>query len=706
MHPIVHLLVLLALSPLPIQASEFSIAKGSDVLQAPSGRGGWTLVAKGNRKGQTLTLAEPRDVSGLILHLKSVQSIADLTVQLFHCKKGIPTGDSLHSETATLPATLQAGNSLKIAFNPPWKVPAGKYAVVLSTDASELQFSVASVYDNGHLIRSNKSTRGRWLPGGSGANADLLFRIPGLAMRPTGTTPAESPEWNLVQHTNGTFEPGNLDTLNRQPNIITVMIDDLGWNQIGVPRATFATQPDIYTTPHLARLADEGLCFTNAYAQPNCAPTRAAMLSGQYPARIHNDVYVVTSLNRYGRGGISKEEAQFMGPQQTQDVASEAVTVAEALRANGYQTAHLGKYHVGGHAGPETLPENVGFDINIGGFTQGHQPVCFAHQADNGTWKFRGLGRGDFDRFAEPYSDAYLKRHHFPASLAGTPKHISDAVGDAMEETVKSFAADDQPFYIQVHPYAVHGPVQSRPDLRTDSDGDAFVGFVKSVDLIIGRLLKAVDDPDGDGDTSDSITEHTLILFTSDNGGTHKTNLPLKGTKGMFTEGGIRVPLIARWPGRIPPRTVTDRLVHTVDYYPTYLELAGNKWTPSRDEHPLDGYSFVDFLLNPNLKTPRAPVFYLFPGYLDRRAQPCLTAIERINNRQFKLCYFFESGTWELYNISDDIGESRNIAKENPELVSQLASKLRRWLTQDHPTWQPKYPIRKTTGKPTGPPAS
>ena len=141
------------------------------------------------------------------------------------------------------------------------------------------------------------------------------------------------------------------------------MVDDLGWNHIGVDQGTMGTHGKQYVTPNLAQLAKEGLSFTHAYAQPNCAPTRAAMLSGQYPARIHNDVYVVGNLNRNGRGGISKEKAKFVGPKQSEDVAAEAITIAEALKKNGYATAHIGKYHVGGHGGEATMPENVGFDI-------------------------------------------------------------------------------------------------------------------------------------------------------------------------------------------------------------------------------------------------------------------------------------------------------------------------------------------------------
>jgi len=254
----------------------------------------------------------------------------------------------------------------------------------------------------------------------------------------------------------------------RKPNIIYYMVDDLGWNHISAKQPTLGTGVQFYQTPTIEKLANMGVSFTHCYMQPNCAPTRAALLSGQYPARMNNSVYVVGHLNRFGKGGISKEKAAFTGPPQSEDVAAGAITVAEALKKNGYATAHIGKYHVGGHTGKETMPENVGFDINIGGYSQGHQPTCFASQK-GAAWQFKGVGLGHFDKYAAPYTKAYLTRRGLPAELAGTKKHISDAVGDALEETLKQFVVGGKPFYIQFHTYAVHGPVRSRPDLKKDS---------------------------------------------------------------------------------------------------------------------------------------------------------------------------------------------------------------------------------------------
>jgi len=493
-----------------------------------------------------------------------------------------------------------------------------------------------------------------------------------------------------------------------QPNIIIYMVDDLGWNHIGVDQVTMGTHGKQYVTPHLAQLAKQGLSFTHAYAQPNCAPTRAAMLTGQYPARVHNDVYVVGNLNRNGKGGISKARARFLGPKQSQDVAPQAVTIAEALKMNGYSTAHIGKYHVGGHRGQATMPENVGFDINIGGHAQGHQPSCFATKRTS-TWKFKGVGLGHFDRFGQPYSADYVKRRGLAAELVGTPKHISDAVGDALQETVGKLHAGGKPFYLQFHTYAVHGPVRARPDLKKAFQAQGrkqaeYLGFIAGVDENLKRLLDLLDDPNSDGDHADSIAENTVVFFTSDNGGTHAHNLPLKGKKGMLTEGGIRVPLIVRWPGTIPVGTVSHRKIHCIDYYATCLELAGNKWRPPREQHPLDGKSFAHVLHDPDMSDQRDPIFYLFPGYMDSRAQPTVVAIDDIRDKRYKVYYYYESGDWELYCLSNDPGEARNLIEQQPEIASQLSMKIHSWLTQRHTTWRPKYPIVKTSGHSAGPP--
>jgi arylsulfatase A-like enzyme len=691
----------------PLMAAlKLSVAGDSEQLPQLSRTGGWTKVSSGNDKGQTIELNESGNLQGILLQLGAVDTAKDLTVSILGTAGGFPTGKPFFSDTGDLPPEIREGESLTVEFQSALPLEPGTYAIVVSSQGSNLKLRMSSAngYPAGRAIRKNASSKGKWT-GAGGAGSDLIFRllgsVEGTSIQASGYSAV--PTIELLKHKNPAFKPSQLSDLKRQPNIVTIMVDDLGWNQLGVTQSTMGTNPKIYQTPNLAKLATGGLSFTHAYTQPNCAPTRAAMLSGQYPARIHNDVYIVGNLNRNGGGGISRKNAKFLGPEQTENVAAEAITVAEALRENGYATAHIGKYHVGGHGGDETLPENVGFDVNIGGFSQGHQPVCFARMKD-GEWEFSKLGRGDFDRFGAPYTEAYLKKYNFPRSLLNTPKHVSDALSDAMEETLRSFAKGKKPFYLQLHPYAVHGPVKSRPDLKAAAGGDELAGFVSSIDLTLGRLQQVIADPNGDGDTRDSLVDNTLILFTSDNGGTHKDNLPLRGKKGMFTEGGVRVPLIAYWPGVIPANTVTDHMVHSVDYYPTYLKLAGDRWTPPASGHPLDGESFADVLLDPNLKRSRDPIFYLFPGYMDVRAQPCVVVIDEVKGQRHKLLYFYEADGWELYNLSEDIGEKSNLISSEPAIAAALSKKIRTWLTQQHPTWKPKYPLNKESGEPAGPP--
>ena len=171
----------------------------------------------------------------------------------------------------------------------------------------------------------------------------------------------------------------------------------------------------------------------------------------------------------------------------------------------------------------------------------------------------------------------------------------------------------------------------------------------------------------------------------------------------MFTEGGIRVPLVAYWPGTIPSNTVTDRMVHGIDFYPTLVELAGNRWLPSAKKHPLDGESFAGILRKPDSKAKRSPLFYLFPGYMDARAQPCVVGMDEIEGKRYKLLYFYEANAWELYNLSEDLGEERNLIEKHPELAADLSRKIEGWLKQKHPTWKPKFPLAKKDGKPVLP---
>lgn len=492
-----------------------------------------------------------------------------------------------------------------------------------------------------------------------------------------------------------------------RPNIIFILADDLGWTDLSTGETNLGNGSDFYKTPHIDKLAKGGMSFTSAYMQPNCAPTRAALLSGQYAARNGNGVYNVGSLNRGKKNGL-------IPPKQNEDVPAQSTTVAEAFQKAGYTTAHFGKYHAGGHeGGKSTLPQSAGFDVNFTGNKQGH-PANYHAKKKKETWAFPSNLSPDLDTYAQPYNQAYLKKHNIPASMLGKPKHLTDALADAFESFIaKNAGPNKKPIYVHYWLYAVHTPIQPRADLaakfkeknkkapsKSGHDNSKYAALVYHTDLAVGRIMEALDDPNGDGDKSDSIRKNTLVIFSSDNGG-HRgvtSNRPLRRAKGTFYEGGIRVPMIAYQPGRIAAGSHSDTMVHAVDYYPTFLATAGIK--PSK-KYILDGESFANVLFKSKSKTKsdrkRSPIGYHFPGYMDNRASPSSTVIANINGKRYKLIHYYEDGKNEVYNLSQDISEKTELT--NPEIEQILMKHLHSWLTQPTPGWKPKYPKDRKSGK-------
>jgi hypothetical protein len=283
---------------------------------------------------------------------------------------------------------------------------------------------------------------------------------------------------------------------------------------------------------------------------------------------------------------------------------------------------------------------------------------------------------------------------------------------------------------MQFNFYAVHTPIQPRRDLQqkyaalpagTYHSSAQYAGLVENMDQTVGRILDWLDDPNNDGNPDDSISDQTLLIFTSDNGGQsdYTSNAPLRGCKGTFWEGGLRVPLIVRRPGTIPAGQKTDTLVHAVDFYPTMLEHAG---VPLPSGITLDGTSFAAHMKDP-VANPRQrdPIFYHFPGYLDNRARPCSVAIGRFEGKDYKLIYNYDltyrgdnpppgglqvlSEPWELYNLTDDISETKDLIDGSYSnhllyggIANSLAGSLRAWLTQPGADWNAKQPTYRSTG--------
>lgn len=427
-----------------------------------------------------------------------------------------------------------------------------------------------------------------------------------------------------------------LDQPAPRPNFVFIFADDLGWKDTGYMGSTY------YETPNIDRLAREGMIFTNAYANaPNCAPSRACLMSGQYTPR--HGVYTVGTSER----GKSQDRKLIPIPNTT-TLDPKIVTIAERLKQVGYATAHVGKWHLG--QDPDTGPKAQGFDRNIGGVSPGHRPNYFS-----------------------PYN---------ADTLADGPQgeYLTDRLTDEAVQFIE--AHRDRPFYLYLSHYAVHTPHQAKEDKIAhfkDKQGNEFhhdptyAAMIASLDDSVGRVLDTLDRL--------NLAENTVVVFFSDNGGYGPITsmAPLRGAKGMLYEGGIREPAVVRWKGTVQGGSVCDVPTIGVDYYPTFMELAGVKNGPRQIR---DGESLVPLWLQTG-GLQREALYWHFPVYLEgyRRKDGTwrTTPAGAIRQGDFKLIEFFEDGTLELYNLKDDIGETHNLAEEFPEKTKELHGRLKAW---------------------------
>ncbi len=424
------------------------------------------------------------------------------------------------------------------------------------------------------------------------------------------------------------------------PNIVLIYIDDLGWRDAGFMGSTY------YETPNIDELAHAGTVFTNAYSNaPNCAPSRASLLTGLYTPR--HGVYTVGSPAR----GEARLRRLIPAPNDT-DLDSSFVTIAEALREAGYSTGHFGKWHLGGHGGS---PTEHGFDLNIAGDSVG-QPPGYFHPYRRGGRELSGLAAGE--------EGEYL-----------TDRLTDEALAYIEENREKNF-------FLYLSHYAVHTPLQGQPDLiekyrgkpGTDvHDNPTYAAMIESVDESVGRVLAKLDQL--------GLTSNTVVVFYSDNGGYGPATSmrPLRGSKGMLYEGGIRVPMVVRWPGKIPGGVNDDTPVIGTDLYPTILEITGVAPDP---QMPLDGVSLYRLLVDHKNIDPR-PLFWHFPAYLQAyrgmESPWRTTPAAAIRVGRYKLIEWYEDGRVELYDLDADLGESHDLFEELPEKASELLDRLHRW---------------------------
>ncbi len=425
------------------------------------------------------------------------------------------------------------------------------------------------------------------------------------------------------------------------PNIVFILADDLGYKDVGFMGSRY------YETPNLDRLASQGVVFTNAYSNgPNCAPTRASLLSGQYTPR--HGVYTVGTSER----GRSRQRKIIPTGNKT-TLGSRIVTLAEALKPAGYTSASMGKWHMGND--PELGPIGQGFDLNVGGYEAGHPRSYFS-----------------------PYRNPEL-----PDGPRG--EYLTDRLTD---EAIKFIEANRAgPFFLYLPHYAVHTPLQAKEQLvakyknkqpHNGQSNPEYAAMIESMDTGIGRILDKLDEL--------SLTQKTIVIFFSDNGGVRNiTSMePLRGGKGMLYEGGIRVPLIIRWPGRTKPAATCDEPVMGIDFYPTLVEMAG---AHVPENQTIDGQSLLP-LLDRKKSLDRDALYWHFPAYLQGRAKGARDPYFRtrpggvIRKGDWKLIEYFEDGDLELYNLKNDISERHNLADSHPEKTAELHRMLIRWREQ------------------------
>lgn len=424
-----------------------------------------------------------------------------------------------------------------------------------------------------------------------------------------------------------------------KPNILFIFLDDFGWKD------TSYMGSDFYESPNIDKLASDGMVFTNAYsASANCAPARASLLSGQYTPR--HEIYNV------GTGPRGNPKYRRLNHVPGVDILDPKIkTWASQIQAIGYKTATMGKWHLS----DDPIP--YGFDINIGGSHSGSPP------------------RG------------YYPPHPNIPSLQGLPddSYLTDYLSDQADAFIRE--NKDRPWLLYLTHFAVHTPLDAKKELvakyEAKSKGKlhdhvAMATMIQSVDDGVGKIQATLEEL--------GLSENTIVLFFSDNGGYGPaTDMdPLKGYKGTYYEGGIRVPFFVKWPGVVKAGTQSETPIIGVDVYPTLCEMVGAALPKGQAQ---DGVSLVPLLRGDRVSMDNRSLYWHFPAYLQSyavtdeqrdilfRSRPC--SIIRVGD--WKLHQYFESGDLELYNLKTDIGETRNLAKTNSEKAKELLTQLEAW---------------------------
>ncbi|MFW5846333.1 MAG: sulfatase [Planctomycetota bacterium] len=459
------------------------------------------------------------------------------------------------------------------------------------------------------------------------------------------------------------------------PNILFILIDDLGWADLGCFGSSF------YETPHLDRLAAQGLRFTDAYAScPVCSPTRASILTGRYPAQVG----ITQFIGGHAVGRLCDVPYFHQMPRSEH-------TLAQALADGGYQTWHVGKWHLGD--GPNN-PESYGFHVNRGGCGWG-----MPKQGYFAPWGIPGLAEGadgdyltdrltdeaiDLIRTRDPERPFFLHLSHYAVH---TPIQAPAALVGKYERKARALGLDERETVIAGDHFATHHKRHLRIQRRRLQSHPTYAAMMESLDTNIGRVLDELD--------AAGLTDDTLVVFTADNGGLSTAegsptcNAPLSEGKGWMYEGGNRVCQIARWPARIAAGSTTAVPVTSTDFYPTFLSAAG---LPAIPHQHCDGVDLVPLLLRGE-EPARDGIFWHYPHYSNQGDTPACA----IRAGRWKLIEHFEDGRLELYDLQEDIGEEHDRAAAEPARVRELHARLCAWreeiealIPRPNPNWRPE----------------
>jgi len=426
-----------------------------------------------------------------------------------------------------------------------------------------------------------------------------------------------------------------------RPNIIVILIDDLGWKDLGCYGSTY------YRTPNIDELASQGMRFTDGYAAcAVCSPTRAALLTGKYPARL--------MLTEWLPSGRWNPKSKLRSGRFLRGLPLEETTLAEALRAAGYRTGIVGKWHLGG--GSFSTPAHHGFDESIAANEHGNPGSYF--------YPYRG-------EWAIPTTDLKARWRVLPEGEKG--EYLTDRLTDAAVDFIRRHR--DRPFFLYFSHYAVHTPLQAKREMvakyekipKPQRQGDpTYAAMVESVDQSVGRVMETLE--------TLGLADDTLVIFTSDNGGFFRAtnHAPLRGNKGAYYEGGIRVPWIIRWPGVAEAGAVCRVPVTSSDIYPTCLAAAGLPQQPAQHR---DGLNLRPVL--EGAKTlDRKALFWHYPHY---NRHPSSLPSSVIRRGDWKLIETFDPEGVELYHLGRDLSETTNLAEREPEQTAALLEQLERW---------------------------